>query len=123
MVDRRSSDPYSSLVTDPELTAAKLKRGYEQQLRTAFGRDAHVSISECRTTAPRGWDYGNFTRMAIELPNGRHAEVTATLNVAAGEASGAVVIDGATLTSRAGGGRQVVESHIRAIRGFLTGGA
>lgn len=92
---RRTGDPYDQLVRRPELRSGPLSKHYARVLKAALGRGAKVDVEHASSTAVRGWDYGNYTRLRVVPPGASEPHtVDFTLNVKEGqEASGIAFID------------------------------
>jgi predicted component of type VI protein secretion system len=85
---------YDYRVTDREYLPRPLAAKYIKLLKARIGRGTQIQIIKSESIVPRGWDYGNYTVLAITPPGATESVKAAiTLNIAKDETSGVATLD------------------------------
>jgi len=88
---------YDRLITDKAQLPKALSKSYVQLFQKRIGRGTKIKVVKSETTKPEDWDYGNYTVLAISLPNGDDVNAAISLNVSEdpwpGEATATTRVD------------------------------
>lgn len=93
---KTSGGTYDPMVRDKTLLPKPLSARYVRDIKKLLGRGTKVDVVKSESTMPRGWDFGNYTVLAITPPGRPTVKAAISLLVAEGEdrqAGGNIAMD------------------------------